>query len=173
MKKSYISVENRNKENQVLSQTAVYALLAMGFIATNQNGKPVLSKTIATGANIPQNFLSKIMNRLVQAGYLNSVRGTNGGFTLSRPADKISLREIVNLFMPSGSFTGCFLGRPECDGNCSLHSQWAPIAERFLNLLEKTTIDQVNGGDTGLLQAHLAGSVPSANSQSPKHTDSP
>ena len=157
----------------MLSQTAVYALLAMGFIAANQNGKPVLSKTIAAGAKIPQNFLSKIMNRLVQAGYLNSVRGTNGGFTLSRSADTISLREIVDLFMPSDSFTGCFLGRPECDGNCSLHDQWAPIAERFLNLLEKTTVDHVNGGDNELLRAHLAGSLPSGGQRPENHTDSP
>jgi Rrf2 family protein len=173
MKKSYIAAENRNKENKVLSQTAVYALLAMGFIATNRNGKPVLTKTIAAGANIPQNFLSKIMNRLVQAGYLNSVRGTNGGFTLSRPADTISLREIVDLFMPSDSFTGCFLGRPECDGNCSLHEQWAPIAERFLSLLEKTTIDQVHGGENKLLQAQLAGSVSSGGHPPNNQADSP
>lgn len=128
-------------ELKLISQTATYALIAMGFIANNSNGEPVLTRTIAEQAAIPQNFLSKILNRLVQAGLLKSTRGTNGGFTLTRPAHEIRMQEVVELFMNLDEFKRCFMGRPTCDGSCRIHSRWVPIADQFLNLLENTTID--------------------------------
>jgi len=115
----------------------------VGFVANNSNGQPVLTRTIAEQAGIPQNFLSKIMNRLVQAGLLNSTRGTNGGFMLTRPPQEIVMREVVSLFMNLDDFKRCFMGLPTCDGSCGMHDRWVPIADQFLTLLDNTTIDQV------------------------------
>lgn len=127
----------------MLSQTAMYAIKAMGFIANYGDGKPVLSRTISAEMNIPQNFLSKIMNRLVQAGYLKSIRGTNGGFMLEHDPNQVSMREIAGLFMNLDELKRCFLGLTRCDGSCSLHKEWAPIMERFEKLLENTSIKKV------------------------------
>jgi Rrf2 family iron-sulfur cluster assembly transcriptional regulator len=127
----------------MLSQTAMYAVKAMGFVANYGKNEPVLSKVISREMDIPQNFLSKIMHRLVQEGFLHSIRGTNGGFVLTRDPKKISMRDIAGLFMNLSDLKQCFLGLPECNGSCSLHKQWIPIADRFLRLLEKTSIDRV------------------------------
>jgi len=126
----------------MLSQTAIYALKAMGYIANQPADKPVLSKLISEELNIPQNFLSKIMHRLVQAGYLKSQRGTGGGFVLARKPNSITLKEIVSLFMDINEFEECFLGNPKCDGSCGLHDKWKPISERFISMLEKNTIEK-------------------------------
>jgi Rrf2 family iron-sulfur cluster assembly transcriptional regulator len=128
----------------MLSQTAMYAVKAMGFIANYGNGRPVLSRVISLEMDIPQNFLSKIMHRLVQEGFLHSIRGTNGGFILARDPKKISMGEVAGLFMNLSDLKSCFLGLPECNGSCGLHRQWKPLADRFLKLLEKTTIDRVS-----------------------------
>lgn len=127
----------------MLSQTAMYAVKAMGFIANYGQDEPVLSKTISREMDIPQNFLSKIMHRLVQEGFLRSIRGTNGGFILTRDPKKINMGEIAGLFMNLSDLKRCFLGLPKCNGSCSLHKQWKPIADGFLKLLEKTSIDRV------------------------------
>ncbi|HPM75720.1 MAG TPA: Rrf2 family transcriptional regulator [bacterium] len=126
----------------MLTQTANYAVRAMGFIAREGKKSPVLSKTIAHEMDIPQNFLSKILHRLVQVGLIASARGTHGGFTLTRSAKEITLAEVVTPFVNLDDYRHCFLGR-KCDGGCRLHKKWLPVQRGFLALLEETTIDQL------------------------------
>jgi Rrf2 family protein len=127
----------------MLSQTAVYALRAMGYIAAHGDKGPVLARTISEAMAIPRNYLSKIAHRLVQAGLLKSVRGTNGGFTLTRPADQISLGQVAALFANLDNRELCFLQLHECDGTCNLHRDWEPLVDHFEQLLDRRTIDQV------------------------------
>jgi Rrf2 family protein len=128
----------------VLSLTAKYALRAVGYMAAHGNGHPVLSRTISKELQIPQNFLSKIMHRLVQASYLTSNRGTKGGFKLTKEPQEISLYEIASLFMDFHEYKCCLLGPTVCDGSCNLHRRKTPITSQFMEMLEKTTIDQVS-----------------------------
>ena len=83
----------------MLNQTSIYALRAMGFLARQKDNSPVLSSVIADEMKIPKNFLSKILNRLVQGGLVQALRGRNGGVSLARPAEQIKLYDIVNLFI--------------------------------------------------------------------------
>lgn len=127
----------------MLNQTSIYALRAMGFLAQQQGRVPVLSSKIAGEMDIPKNFLSKILNRLVQADLILSIRGRNGGFTLSKPASQIKLFDVVNLFMIINNFKKCFLGLHTCDGSCGLHIRWKIISEQFEKVLNETTVDQI------------------------------
>ncbi|MEW5908873.1 MAG: Rrf2 family transcriptional regulator [Thermodesulfobacteriota bacterium] len=128
----------------MLSQTGIYALKAMGYIASQPEGTPVLSQTISKKTQIPQNFLSKILNRLVQGGIVLSTRGRGGGFVLAKPAAQIFLKDIIGLFMKLDDFQKCFLGNIRCDGSCGLHDRWKKIADQFDKLLDETTIDQLD-----------------------------
>ena len=127
----------------MLNQTAIYALRAMGFLAQQKDNEPVLSSTIAKEMEIPRNFLSKILNRLTQAGLIRAIRGRNGGVALNKPAAQIRLYEVVQLFMKIDDFKNCFLGLKRCDGSCGLHIRWQIISEQFDKLLNETTIDQI------------------------------
>ena len=127
----------------MLNQTAIYAIRAMGFLAQQDTEKPVLSSTIASEMNIPRNFLSKILNRLAQAGLILTTRGRGGGVTLSRPRSDILLYEVVNLFMKTNDYKRCLLGLSDCDGSCGLHLRWRIISEQFEKMLNETTIAQV------------------------------
>lgn len=127
----------------MLSQTAIYAIRAMGFLAKQDHDDPVLSSTIATDMNIPRNFLSKIINRLVQAGLLQAARGRGGGIKLARPGSEILLYEVVELFMKVNDYKKCLLGLNSCDGGCGLHLRWRIISEQFDKMLHDTTVDQV------------------------------
>ena len=127
----------------MLSQTGIYALRAMGYLAGREIGEPILTQVIAENTGIPKNFLSKILSRLVQGGLIQSIRGRGGGFTLSRPAAGISLEEVVGLFMKLDDFKNCFLGLETCNGGCGLHDKWQTIATRFEKMLSETTVNQI------------------------------
>ena len=67
----------------MLNQTAIYAIRAMGFLACQDTDELVLSSLIAKKMDIPHNFLSKILNRLAQAGLTVATRGRRGGAKLA------------------------------------------------------------------------------------------
>ena len=127
----------------MLSQTGIYAIRAMGYIESKQDGKPLLTRTIAEEMQIPANFLSKILNRLVQAGLIQSIRGRNGGFVMVKPPSEIFIRDVVDLFMQLDDYKDCLLGLKKCDGSCGLHHRWRNITEQFELMLDRTTIDNV------------------------------
>ena len=127
----------------MLNQTAIYALRAMGFLAAHNTSKPVHSALISQEMNIPHNFLSKILNRLSQAGLTHAVRGRGGGVRLSRPAPEILLYDVVSLFMKVDDFKKCLLAKHTCDGTCGLHLRWRIVSEQFEKMLNDTTIDKI------------------------------
>ena len=127
----------------MLSQTAIYAIRAMGFLSNQDTGDPILSSVIAEEMDIPRNFLSKILNRLAQAELIHATRGRRGGVKLARPGNEILLHEVVDLFMKINDYKKCFLGLPRCDGGCGLHLRWRIISEQFEKMLKDTTIDNV------------------------------
>ncbi len=129
----------------MLSQTGVYAVRAMGYIASKskEDDKPILSRTIAADMQIPANFLSKIMHRLVQAGLIQSVRGRNGGFVLAKPASTIRVRDVIDLFMQLDNSGHCLIGITTCDGSCGLHHRWSNIVEQFELMINETAIDKI------------------------------
>lgn len=129
----------------MLSQTGIYAIRAMAYLAAESKNKdqPMLGRVIAEEMKIPANFLSKILNRLVQAGLIRSIRGRNGGFILARPPSTIRVREVVDLFMQLDDFKHCFLGLRKCDGRCGLHHRWSNITEQYGLMLDETTIDRI------------------------------
>lgn len=127
----------------MLNQTAIYALRAMGYLASHNTDGPVQSALISKEMDIPHNFLSKILNRLSQTGLIHAVRGRGGGVRLSRPASGIFLFDVVTLFMKVDDYQKCLLGMHTCDGRCGLHLRWRIISEQFEKMLNDTTIDQI------------------------------
>jgi len=78
-----------------LSRSSEYALMGVAYIALNQKSRPVLASRIAEEYGIPVEYLLKILQQLVRTGVLISKRGPRGGFTLAKPANKVSLVEII------------------------------------------------------------------------------
>ena len=127
----------------MLSQTATYALQAMAFLAGRKDDGPILSQTISQEMKRPKNFLSKIMNRLVQEGLVHSIRGPGGGFVLAKDPSDISMRDVVSPFMKLNDYKQCFLSIKKCNGSCALHPRWKGIADQIESMLDQTTIDKV------------------------------
>ncbi len=78
-----------------LSRASSYALHAVVHMASQKKNEPIASHTIAHARGIPDRFLLKVLKYLVTAQVLSSVKGPNGGYRLARPANEISMLEIL------------------------------------------------------------------------------
>ena len=74
-----------------------YALRAVFDLACRDAPDPTKIARIAERQKIPQKFLELILAQLKQAGYLNSKRGADGGYLLGRPADQITVGDILRV----------------------------------------------------------------------------
>jgi Rrf2 family protein len=78
-----------------LTRAASYAVHALVFMATQKQKGPMASHNIAKARGIPERFLLKVLKPLVSARLLLSIKGPNGGYRLAKPANEISLLEIL------------------------------------------------------------------------------
>ena len=81
-----------------LSRTIAYAIHATLQLADGERGVPIPCSQLANDGRMPERFLLQILRSLVTRGLLCSTRGVDGGYCLARPADQISLRDIVEAF---------------------------------------------------------------------------
>lgn len=83
-----------------------YALQAIFDLAEHRGREPVRIADIATRQKIPQKFLELILASLKQAGFVESRRGAEGGYLLARPADSITIGEVLRFIEGKNARTG-------------------------------------------------------------------
>lgn len=130
----------------MFSQTTEYAIRAAIDIGTRPEGERVLAAQLGEVLGIPAHYLSKILQQLVRARILSSVRGRGGGFMLARPAAKITLQQIVSPFEDLRKYDECIMGQTVCSdaGACPLHDFWGGIRTRYLDELNKRTLKDLS-----------------------------
>ena len=97
---------------------------------------------MAEAADVPPNYMGKILHTLVRSGILRSVRGKHGGFELALPPEQLSLRDIVSRFDDIGEGRQCLLGRAECSDRdpCPTHERWGEVSQRINEFFSVTTV---------------------------------
>lgn len=93
----------------MLSQTVEYALRAAVFLA-DQAPEPRTTDQIARVTRVPHAYLSKVLQCLARAGLVTSQRGLHGGFVLAKPADRLTILEVVTAVDPIRRIRECPLG---------------------------------------------------------------
>lgn len=78
-----------------LSRTVSYAVRATLQLAQSDPATPVPCSRLASQGEMPERFLLQILRILVTHGILRSTRGVDGGYSLTKPADQISLLEVI------------------------------------------------------------------------------
>ena len=102
-------------------------------------------REISDELDISFHFLTKIFQKMSQAGLLESFRGPNGGIMLSKPAAHISLLDIVLAIDGPDLFKECVLGLPGCGNEkpCPMHFRWATERARLESLFGQTTLAEM------------------------------
>jgi FeS assembly SUF system regulator len=90
-----------------LSHLADYAVVLMTAAARRDAGERLSATELSAETGVPLPTAQKLMGQLAASGLLSSVRGAGGGFTLARPAEQISLADIVEAVEGPIAMTVC------------------------------------------------------------------
>jgi len=143
----------------MISQSAEYALRAVVWLAGHEDGNLGTAR-IAEAVRVPAGYLAKVMQKLARAGLVVSEPGRSGGFRLIRPADEISVLEVVDAVDPIRLIEGCPLEIASHEGRlCPLHQRLDDAARSVREafggatigdlLREETTSPPLRDGNTG------------------------
>lgn len=105
----------------MLSQTIEYSLRAIVWLAS-QGGVPQTNLQIAAATLVPPGYLAKVMQSLGRGGLVTAQRGKHGGFLLARPANEVTVLEVINCIEPIQRIRTCPLGIASHGSHlCPLH----------------------------------------------------
>ena len=118
-----------------------YALRALLELAAAPPG-PVKGERLSTAQEIPPKFLENILTELRRAEIVASQRGVDGGYRLAKPADAISVADVMRaLEGPIASVRGVRPEDLEYTGNArALRSLWLELRASTRDVLEGTTL---------------------------------
>jgi Rrf2 family protein len=131
-----------------LSARVDYALRAVAELAAAERGVPLSAERIAKAQEIPPKFLESILLQLRRGGVVNAQRGPEGGYWLARPANEISLAEVIRVV--DGPLAHVRGQRPEQLGYPgvarSLQEVWIALRASERLILEEVTAADVASG---------------------------
>lgn len=135
----------------IVSMSTEYALLSLCHLTLQQSAGKMTRKTgltvsqISAATGMPSNFLSKILRQVARSGIIRSTRGCHGGYILARPAEKISVLEVLEAVEGPFTINQCS-GKPENCGVsvcCPFYGMWIEAQENFRSVLGKYTLHSV------------------------------
>lgn len=126
-----------------LSTRSEYACLALIDLSENYSNGLVKIEDISKRKKIPQKYLEQILLLLKNEGYVKSKTGKNGGYSLAKKPNKISIAEIVRLMdgalAPVSSVSKYFYEESAVEQSKKLMTLFGDIRNYISNKMEKTT----------------------------------
>jgi FeS assembly SUF system regulator len=130
-----------------LSSLADYAVVMMAAAARHRAGERLSATLIAQETGVPLPTAQKLTGRLAAAGLLQSARGTAGGFTLARDAQRITLADIIEAVEGPIAMTTCVdETRHDCalDGHCLVKPHAGFVNEAVRGALAAVSLEQLS-----------------------------
>ena len=126
-----------------LSTKGRYSVTAMMDLAIHDKAGPVTLADISQCQGISLSYLEQLFAKLRKSGLVKGVRGPGGGYRLAKPANEISIGEIISAVDESVDVTRC-AGRADCDNGdaCLTHELWTELSERLHDFLNGITLSQ-------------------------------
>jgi Rrf2 family protein len=131
----------------LISKACNYGIRASLFVASKPDLQYVPIRQISVELNISFHFLTKILQILTQKNIMNSYRGPNGGVSLAKSSQEISILDIIEAIDGLKAFKECLLGLPECNNSkpCPLHEKWAVVREELKNTFSNSNLSDLAG----------------------------
>jgi len=125
-----------------LSTRGRYGTRLMLELAKNYGEGPISVSDISKNLNIPVKYLEQLIIPLKKAALVSSVRGPKGGHMLSRPAEEISLWDILTLLETKFSFVDCLTDDGVCENvpTCPIRPFWSEAFKGMRELFSETSL---------------------------------
>ena len=126
-----------------ISEATALALHAMIYLEY-QKDRLVSTKEIAEAFKASEAHLAKVMQRLVKARFVKSVRGPKGGFSLGKKCEEIKLLDIYEAFEGALSEHSCLFDQPVCGlEKCVIGNLLEEVNDKVMNYLKTTSLCDV------------------------------
>jgi len=122
-----------------------YAIHGLIFLARNGGEKAMLLGDIASGIKVPKEYMRKIFQMLTRSRLVTGRRGAGGGYRLARPAEELTLRDVVEAVEGSLPLYGCLHLRRNCELalSCPVRKAFDSAREKMAEVLQGTTIAEL------------------------------
>ena len=128
-----------------ISSLQEYGLRCLLQLSKNTKDKPMSADEISKKEGLSTAYVEKILQKLLKAGFVRSIRGTKGGYVLSKDPTQISIGEIMQKVdgSPISELCGHFSGTSEeCThiAGCSIRPLWTNIYKYIFEVLDRTSL---------------------------------
>jgi Rrf2 family cysteine metabolism transcriptional repressor len=139
----------------IFSSKAEYGVRLMVELGRQSQERPVSLKAIAAAENLPLAYLEQVVARLKKAALVRSARGAHGGYWLARPAEEITMDEVVLALEGVIAPMECFTEQTErvlCshvehrhdeDHHCATKLLWLRVQGGIVRSLRTTTLAEL------------------------------
>lgn len=136
----------------VLGRKGDYSVRAMLHLARHGAKGRQKARVVAATMDIPDRYATQILANLVSHGLLAATAGPDGGYELARPADDISLLEVVEAAEGPIRLDRCVLRGGSCDWRnvCPIHEAWSRAQNALIEQLAETSFDDLIRIDTAI-----------------------
>jgi Rrf2 family iron-sulfur cluster assembly transcriptional regulator len=126
----------------VLTRAGDYGIYGVLYLARQPKGKIVSLSEVSKAEGIPEKFLAKIFQNLTRTGLIISHRGARGGFSMARPADQITVKELMEAIQGPICFSKCLSELQDCEKKevCKLRAILLKAQEHTVKLLSQKTV---------------------------------
>ncbi|HZK24613.1 MAG TPA: Rrf2 family transcriptional regulator [Oscillospiraceae bacterium] len=133
-----------------LSTKGRYGVRAMFDLALHSGQGAIALKHVAQREQISEKYLEHLFANLKKAGLIYSVRGAQGGYRLARPAEEITLGDIIRVLEGPVAPTDCVIKgaagkNDKCNRAtaCVMHHVWSRLSDEINDLLDSVTLAEI------------------------------
>ena len=123
-----------------------YALRSLIYIQVQNlsNTTPGILE-IASEIGTPKPFTAKILQRMVKNGFIESIKGKNGGFVFNKNKPDLTLKDVIYSIEGDDIYSRCGLGLSTCNDTCQcpIHESFSEIREATEKLISEETIQRL------------------------------
>ncbi len=127
-----------------ISTKVQYGLRAMAYLARNsKDNRAISAREIAIREKIPNDYLEKIVAKLLKSGLLTAKKGVRGGYIMGRPAGGITIGEIFNALESPLTKVKCIDAKCARQNNCLAKCLWLKMQAAINDFLDSITLEDL------------------------------
>lgn len=134
----------------MISKRTKYALNALVYLATQPQNQAIPINVIATSEHISRKFLEAILLELRRNGFVNSKKGKDVGYYLSKSTDEVNVAEVMRVFDGPIALLPCVTYKyykrcDECkdEATCGIRKVFAELRTQTVNTLKSATLSEI------------------------------
>lgn len=134
---------------------AEYGLIVAAYLARRRSNTPIPARELAGQERLPADYVEQILLKLRRAGIVRSARGARGGYTLARPPETVSVRDVIEAAEHRTFQVNCdshqvHAGRCAPDADCSIRPVWRALQLRIDQLLDSVSLADLARGEAAV-----------------------